>query len=251
MKQIIIATTLLLSVISLSAQTTQNTDTLAMFLENNPDALTFNVIHEGSSLRISTDGLDLLICLSIANPALQMRLLMQQTIIYIDPSGRHRKNYSVHLPSAISVKDELDSLRPDDIEDQSPDIRPDIMPLIQALNKNGAVFRTNSKDYQLGYQRFYMEVDKEKELINIYVLLPMSELMQAKKLKDRWSIGLISNNDVNHHPSPGMEENRPPLMPVDDNKHQDDSENIHEILQSDIISWTKFSIDDARNINMK
>ncbi len=251
MKQIIIATALLMSVISLSAQTSQNADTLALYLKDNPEALTFNVIHEGSNLRVSTDGVDLLICVSIANPSLQMRLLMQQTIIYIDPSGRHRKNYSVYLPSAISVRDELDSLRPDDIEEQSPDIRPDIMPLIQALNTNGAVFRANSKEFQLGYQRFYMEVDKGKELINIYVLLPMTELMQGKRLKDRWSIGLISNNDVGHHPSPDMEENRPPLLPTEDSKLPDDTDNIHEILQSNITSWTKFSIDDARNINIK
>ncbi len=70
----------------------QGKDSLAAFIDKNPDAVDYDVIYEGTKLNLSSDTCDLLVNLSVAHPALQMRFLMQRVALYIDPSGK-RKPY--------------------------------------------------------------------------------------------------------------------------------------------------------------
>ncbi len=231
-----------LSSIQLEAQ---EKDSLATFIAENPNAVDYHVIYEGTELNLSADDDDLLINISVAHPALQMRFLMQKVSLYIDPSGKKRKKYEVSLPSALEVKDEMEAISRPDAE---KDTRPDIRPLISVLNKKGATIHYGKNSNMLGYQRFHVEIDQKNDLLNYYVLIPKALLMQDRKLSERWCVGIFSINDFANMPPPEQEGEggmMPP--PLDDESQQD----IQELMQSDIREWVKFSIDDVNNANMK
>lgn len=225
----------------------QEKDLLTAFIERNPNAIDFNIIYEGSKLNLSADDEYLLVNLSIAHPALQMRFLMQSVSLSIDPSGKKRKNYQIILPNALDVKDELESVMPQNPEENHGDERPDIRPLISALNREGAQYLVNGISYQLGFQSFHIELDQQHELLNYYILLPKEKLMLDRKLSEKWTIGIISMNDFANMPPPDQQGEggmMPPPM-------EEDQQSIQELMQSDIRAWTKFSIDDVNNANIK
>lgn len=225
----------------------QEKDTLAAFIDKNPNAVDYNVIYEGTKLNLSADDNDLLINLSVAHPALQMRFLMQKVSLYIDPTGKKRKKYEVILPSALDVKDEIETgTRPEG--EAVEDTRPDIRPLISALNKKGAEFRHSSSLSSLGYQRFHVEIDQKNDLLNYYMLIPKDLLMQDKKLSDKWAVGIFSINDFANMPPPEQEGEGGIMPPPMEGENQQD---IQELMQSDIRLWVKFSIDDVNNANLK
>lgn len=250
MKQITyIVLMLFLSVAYVAAQ---DKDTLTTFIENNPYAVDYNIIYEGTKLNLSADDEFLLVNLSIAHPALQMRFMMQRASLYIDPSGKKKKKYEIVLPSAMDVKDELEETRtmPDRQAMPSPDSgdeRPDIRPLIGALNKRGAEYQCNGSSVHLSPQLFYIEHDRENELLNYYVLIPKMQLMLDSKLSESWALGIFSINDFASMPPPEQGEYgmMPPPM------EGQDGQDIQELMQSDIREWVKFSIDDVNNANLK
>lgn len=241
---IYIVVILLLPVAQLEAQ---EIDSLTAFIDKNPNAVDYNVIYEGTKLNLSADDNDLLINLSVAHPALQMRFLMQKVSLYFDPTGKKRKKYEVILPSALDVKDDLEAVAPPDGEIVQ-DTRPDIRPLITALNKKGAEFRHGNSIVLLGYQRFHVEIDQKKDLLNYYVLIPKELLMQDKKLSDKWAVGIFSINDFANMPPPEQEADGGMMPPPMEGENRQD---IQELMQSDIRLWVKFSIDDVNNANLK
>ena len=240
-----VALMLFLPVNSLSAE---EKDTLAAFIDKNPNAVDFNMIYEGSKLNLSADDDNLLINLSVAHPALQMRFLMQKASLYIDPSGKKKKKHEILLPSALDVKEELEAVvsRPETEIDQ--DTRPDIRPLISALNKRGAEIRHGNKPFTLGYQRFHVEIDQKSDLLNYYILIPKEVLMQDRRLSDKWAIGIFSTNDFANMPPPEQEGDGGMMPPPMEGENQQD---IQELMQSDIREWIRFSIDDVNNANLK
>ena len=224
----------------------QERDSLNLFLEKNTDAVDFNVIYEGTKLNLSADDDNILINLSVSHPALQMRFLMQPVSIYIDPTGKRKKKHEINLPSALDVKKDLEEIAPQDDEHIDRNERPDIRPLISALNKKGAVYKYLNLTYSLGYQRFHVEIDQDKDLLNYYVLIPKRYVMEERKLSSKWNLGIFSINDFSNMPPTEMDG---PMPPASD-EHGNEQE-IQELMQSDIKQWIKFSIDDVNNINMR
>ena len=238
---------LLLVAVHCTVVKAQPSDTLTTFIASNPNAVEMHVVYEGSRLQLSADDDYLLLGLSLAHPALQMRFLMQKASIYIDPTGKKKRQYEIVLPSAFDVKDQLEGTLPEAPKEVSKDVRPDIIPLMNALRQQGATFVANGKKMHLGYQRFHVELDQRADLINYYVLLPKDVLMEAKGLSDTWSVGIFSINDKAGMPPPeeGMGEGMMP-PPIEG----DDQQEIMELMQGDIRSWYKFSIDDVNNANL-
>lgn len=233
--------------------TAQEKDTLTSFIERNPNAVDFNIIYEGTKLNLAADDEYLLVNLSVATPALQMRFMMQRASLYIDPSGKKKKKYEIVLPSAVDVKDELEETHtmPDRHampSSDSGDERPDIRPLIGALNKRGAEYLCNGSSVHLSPQLFYIEHDRENELLNYYVLVPKMHLMQDSKLSEKWTLGIFSINDLENMPSPEQEGEGGMMPPTMEGQ---DGQDIQELMQSDIREWVKFSIDDVNNANLK
>ena len=233
--------------------TAQEKDTLTTFIEMNPNAVDFNVIYEGTKLNLSADDEFLLVNLSVAHPALQMRFMMQRVSLYIDPSGKKKKRYEVVLPSAMDVKDVLDAAaqpHPNNQTTSPPNDqneRPDIRPLIGALNKRGAEYQSGGINIHLGQQLFYIEHDRENERLNYYVLIPKAPLMQDTKLSEKWTLGIFSINDFASMPPPDQEGGGMMPPPMGGSDQQD----IQELMQQDIREWVRFSIDDVNNANLK
>ena len=239
--------TVLLTLAVLPATAQEEKDTLFSFLNRNPEAVEFNVIYEGTRLNLSADNHYLLVNFCVAHPALQMRFLMQRFSFYIDPSGKKKKKYEISMPSALEVKDELEAVIPPEGTERSQDTRPDIRPLISALNKKGAEYLYNGQVHHLGYQYFHIEIDSQNDLLTFYVLVPKEPLMNDRKLTDQWTIGIFSMNDFANMPPPEQEYEggmMPPPM------EGEDQQSIQELMQSDIRLWTKFSIDDINNVNL-
>lgn len=248
MKQKQIINTFLMLLLPLFSAMAQERDTLAAFIEKNPNAVDINIIYEGTKLNLSADESHLLVNLSVAHPALQMRFLMQKVSLFIDPAGKKKKKYEVILPSALDVKDEIEAAIPRQQESREENARPDIRPLISALNRRGAEYRHDKSTTHLGYQLFHIEHDRENELLNFYVLIPKTQLMQDKKLSEKWNLGIFSVNDFTNMPPPGQEggnDMTPPPM------EGEDGQGIQELMQRDIREWVKFSIDEVNNVNLK
>jgi hypothetical protein len=168
---------------------------------------------------------------------------------YIDPSGRKKRGYVVQLPSAADVQEEMESLKPEVMDEMPENVRPDIMPLMSALSKKGAVWMANKRKVRLGYQRFYIGLDREDETIIYYVLIDKSTLMKDKKLSSMWSFGIVSPNDRYGEPE-GPDLNHPEQPPMKE-EEIGDTERLLKLMQGDIKEWTRFSIDEVNNINMK
>lgn len=248
MKTKLITNIVLMLFMPLASIMAQEKDTLAAFIEKNPNAVDTNIIYEGTKLNLSADENFLLINLSVAHPALQMRFLMQKVSIFIDPSGKKKKKYEVILPAALDVKDEIETAIPREKENRDGNARPDIRPLISALNRHGAEYRHDKSTTHLGYQLFHIEHDRENERLNFYILIPKTQLMQDKKLSDKWTIGLFSINDFASMPHPEQEGDGGMMPPPMEGENQQE---IQELMQSDIRQWVKFSIDDVNNENLK
>lgn len=225
----------------------QEKDTLSAFIDKNPNAVEIEVIYEGTRINLSADEEFLLINLSAAHPALQMRFLMQKLTLYVDPSGKKKRNYQISLPYALDVKNEIEAVIAVEGTERGEDERPDIRPLISALNKRGADFLYNGKVLHLGFQHFHVEVDQKNDLLNFYILIPKAELMKDRKLSNNWAIGIFSINDLANMPSPEQGEGgmMPPPM------EGEDQQGIQELMQSDIRAWAKFSIDEVNNANLE
>lgn len=237
-------------------------DSLSAFIQHNPNAVDFNVLHEGTKINFSADEAHLLVNFSVAHPALQMRFLMQHSSIYIDPSGKKRRVYEVIMPSALDVKDELAHSKKTIMQEgfdgnqknQSSNLkvqsteRPDLRPLILALNKRGASFRCGKDTIHLGYQHFYIEMDTKNEWLNFYALLPKDVLMRDKKLSDTWSVGIFSINGIADIPPSGGVDGKEVMTPPP--LEGEDEESLKELMQRNIREWKKFSIDDVNNANI-
>lgn len=226
----------------------QNIDSLYSFIQINPNAVCNNIVYEGTQVFFSADEENLLINLTVANPQLQMRLLMMPVFFYIDPTGRKKKGYAIQLPSATDVQKEMDAMKPEVADEVPENVRPDIMPLIRALNKNGAVLIVNKQKTPLGYQRFYIELDRENERVKYYVLMDKSVLMRDKKLSSVWSFGIFSPNDMNNEPE---EPNTTPLAQPTKKNEDENAEHLLRLMQRDIKDWVSFSIDEVNNINIR
>lgn len=229
-------------------------DTLSTFIEQNPNAIGYNIIYDGTTVNLSADDDYLLVNLSVAHPALQMRFMMQKVTMYIDPTGKKKKKYKITLPSALDVRQELEETGEMDRDmsglaqpNQREDTRPDIRPMLRALNNHGAYYNCKGTETHLGYQYFYIEHDRDTEKLNYYVMIPKSDLMSDEKLSDKWMLGIFSINDFASAPPEPQDGDgmMPPPMGADDRM------DFQELMQSDIREWVKFSIDEVNNANLR
>ena len=236
----------LLCVATAQGISSQETDSLYAFQRQNPTAVEYNVIHEGTKLYLAADDDNLLVVVSLAHPALQMRFLMQSATVCIDPTGRSKSRFKVLLPSAPDVRDQLQEVARENVQAESGN-RPDIRPLVDALNGKGAVFMANGQARLLDFNRFRIEIDTTEDVITYHMLLPKAPLMAAKRLSTTWSLGILSDNTMGDVPPPEDEQDNGMMPPPADGESQED---MMHILQNNIRSWTKFAIDDVNNANI-
>ncbi len=235
-------------------------DTLQKFLEANPYAVEVNILSEGTAAFLCADDDNLFVRLSVGNPQLFMRMLMQGLTLYIDPTGKKKEKYALLFPSAEDVKAVMGGNQPvaGNGPDDSGKSRPDITPLISEMNKIGTVYDINGKSVVLDRMRTMIELDKENEALNYYALIPKQQMMSEKKLSSEWSIGIYLESPAGNLEGPqngfggrgqgpsfgNRNDNRPPQM-------RQGEVNIDKLMRKSINAWSKFLIDDVNNVNLK
>ena len=224
---------------------------LDQFLDANPKAIEVKILSEGTMAYLCADDDNLFVRVSVGNPQLFMRMLMQGLTIRIDPTGGKKGKYSVLFPSARDVQSSIPGQTK-----ESANQRPDIGPLLGAMNKVGAVYNIKGKPQPMELSRSLIELDTENETLDYYVLIPKEKMMEEKKLSSTWSIGLYLESPIGVLEGPrgdgGMQglpqqqgriQGRP-SQPSEDKE-------MEKLMKKKINVWETFSIDDVNSINLK
>ena len=234
-------------------------DTLQMFIDSNPYAVKVNILSEGTVAYLCADDDNLFVRLSVGNPQLFMRMLMQGFSLYVDPTGGKKEKYAILFPSAADVQEIMANFQPNkdlSLED-SEFSRPDILPLINEVNKIGAVFDINGKLYTLSKYRSIIELETENETLNYYALIPKTKMMAEKRLSSEWSIGIYL--DTPSKKLEGPENNNRMIEPIPPIKNKGDEipsqmhtggADMDKIMRKKINTWSKFSIDEVNSVNL-
>lgn len=77
---------------------------LSKYVDRNPICFTQEVIYDGCTIMLNSDGEYLFGQFNILHPELQMRILMKGVTFYVDPTGKKREKYALHFPPASLVE---------------------------------------------------------------------------------------------------------------------------------------------------
>lgn len=225
-------------------------DTLQMFIKSNPYAVRVNILSEGTAAYFCADENNMFVHLSVAEPQLFMRMLMQGLTLYVDPTGSEKEKYTLLFPSAADVQDMMGAFQPLRSSEfgDSKQSRPDISPLLKEMNKYGVTYKADSNAVVLGEARSMIELEPEKETLNYYALIPKAQLMADKELSPEWAVGLFLDTppaDVeDDRQNMGIRDQRPPQM-------QSRNTDAEKLMKKRIYVWGKFLIDDVNTINLQ
>ena len=216
------------------------TDLLEEFLVANPQAIEVKILSEGTMVYLCANDSNLFVRLSVGNPMLFMRMLMQGLTVYVDPTGAKKRKYSVVFPSARDVQSNMSRFSNGQRADSQG--RPDVGPLLGEMNKVGAT-------------RSLIELDTEHEVLNFYALIPKTQMMDEKKLVSDWTLGIYLASPIGVLEGPregnGMgAPQRPEGMP-ERRGMSSNSQEMEKLMKKKIFVWEKFSIDEANSVNLK
>lgn len=244
-------------------ENTEQPLTLTEYVDIHPNCLTQDVIYEGCTLKLNSDGEYLFGQFTILHPELQMRILMQGLHIYVDPTGKKKEKYSLTFPAASAVQDVMQHMAPPvGAMDREENEIPDITPLVSALNEHGVEFEINNKKKYYKVDWASISVDPELHALTYSFIIPVEDLLKEKKLSDTWKIGMLSEggNQMGEGPGmgPGMGDPRmgPPtrgMNPPNGKERSRDSSkstvDLRKMMMRDIESWTQFSFSEICSIN--
>lgn len=249
-------------------------NTLETYLQQNPNCLSHEIIYEGSTLLLNSDGEYFFGQFNILHPELQMRILMQGITFYIDPTGKKKEKYALHFPPASQVQETMHNLTPpqpgrkNDTDPGNPRL-PDITPLVNALAREGTTFDINHREQEYRKEWATITLDTMTHRLSYTFIIPVETMLAEKKLTDTWSLGLFSegghpgNGGPGQNPGmgrPGMgmgmgmntgiggagPDRRMPPRP--DNNTNDNSPALRKMMMNDIESWTTFSISEITSL---
>ncbi len=235
---------------------------LTSYLDANPNCLTKEIIYEGCTLGISSDGEYLFGQFTILHPELQLRILMQGLTVYVDPTGKKKEKYAINFPAASAVQDVMLHMAPPSVSsNRNEDELPDISPLVNALSSYGAEFEINGKHKSYEQEWACITLDPESHVLSYSFILPTEELLKEKKLSDTWRMGLFSSggNSFGDGPgngpgmgAPGMGAPTRGLNPPKGKERSNDEKaatNLRKMMMKDIEQWTAFSFNEVCSTN--
>jgi len=225
---------------------------LDQFLDANPKAIEVKILSEGTMAYLCADEDNLFVRVSVGNPMLFMRMLMQGLTIRIDPTGAKKGKYSIIFPSARDVQN---SKNGHSLSQESAQNRPDIGPLIMEMNKMGVAYNIKGKAQPMELSRSQIELDTENDALNYYVLIPKTQMMNEKKLSSTWSLGLYLESPIGVLEGPreneGMQEPQQQGRMQDRPTQSSKDRETEKMMKKKINVWEKFSIDEANSVNLK
>lgn len=229
---------------------------LQKFIDANPVCWSKEVVYEGTNVLLCSNGELLFIQLKVLHPAFQMRLLMQGLTIYVDPTGRKKEKYSIIVPSAYDVRGQMQGLEPRrqvgarNGEEQRPDIRP----LVNALTNYGAIFDINGQYSFVDKGCFAINLNEQDIALVYTILVPINQMMEEKKLSDKWRLGIYSQGGNREKDGPGgmpmPNQGRTEIPSNRKNKMQMTNDNdMQDLLIKDIEEWINFSLSTICSMN--
>lgn len=179
--------------------------TLSDYTESYPTCITQEVIYDGCTLMLNSDGEYLFGQFNILHPELQMRILMQGMTFFVDPTGKKKEKYAIHFPAASAVEDVMSQMTPPEPStDVDENILPDIKPLIAALSNVGVEYEINNKTQFFHKNWASINLDDSTHCLSYTFIIPVERMLSEKKLSNNWKLGLYSEGGRPTNGGPGM-----------------------------------------------
>ncbi len=214
------------------------------FMEKYPNKLIIECLQE-EKLCLSADDDNMLVMLEISNPQLLLRFFMKGFSIYIDPTGKKKERFEIKLPSAESLNLEKLGISRKENTTPEPDAleeKPNILPLIKPLNEMGMSYTINGKQFTENNTAFKIFLDVDNDKLYYYMLLPIHDFFNVKKLSPTWSVGIYSQ-EIDMY----SDDERQGMMPPPPNG--DNGLNPSE-LTKEISQWINFSFEQLSSLNI-
>lgn len=236
------------------------------YLDKNPKTLRVRCLEEGCNMSLSADNDNLLLQIFVSHPAMQMRLLMQEWTVFIDPTGRRKEKYAIVIPGGENIKGKMGSMpsAPSRQQGNQGKQRPEIGKLVSTLNFHGASWDVNGFVKLLDSDRFCIDVDKEREAVIYTILVPIDKILGEKKKTEKWNVGFYVAENMQTGPSPsrqerpgqgrpgggpggsgGMRQGRPRGM----RPPQNGADGMHDLMTKEIKQWLTVSYSKISDVN--
>lgn len=263
LKPLLLCLALICGVVSQSQTVeTDSVYTLSEYLADNPDCITQDVIYDGCTMNINSDGEYLFGQLTILHPELQMRILMQGLTFFVDPTGKKKEKYALHFPAASAVEDVMQRIAPAATgPNRNAEEVPDISPLISALDKYGVRYEINGRDKNYENDWATISLDPEEHALTYTFIIPVEDFLTEKKISDNWKIGMLSEGGNSHGSgpgngpgmgAPGMGEPTRGMTPPkgrERNRDEQAAVNLRKMMMKDIEAWVAFSYSNICSLN--
>lgn len=236
--------------------------TLSEYIVNNPNCVSQDVIYEGCTMNINSDGEYLFGQFTILHPELQMRILMQGLTFYVDPTGKKKEKYALNFPAASAVEDVMQRMAPAATGvDRNPNEVPDISPLISALDEYGVRYEINGRDKSYDAEWATISLAPDEHALTYTFIIPVEDFLKEKKISDNWKIGLLSEGGNSHGSgpgngpgmgAPGMGEPTRGMTPPkgrERNRDEQAAVNLRKMMMKDIEAWVAFSYSNICSLN--
>lgn len=214
------------------------------FLQNNPNKMTIECLQE-ENLYLAADDDNLLAVLEVSNPQLLLRFFMKGFSLYIDPTGKKKERFEVKIPAAESLDFEalgLTRREPNSNGGTESEDKPNILPLIDPLIEKGMIYTANRKEITADNQEFSIYLDMDNDRLYYYILIPIQDFFETKKMASNWTIGIYSPEI---EMTPDMGQGMMPPPPSNENGKSP------EQFAQEISQWISFSFDELSSLNLK
>lgn len=234
---------------------------LSEYTQSYPKCVTQEVVYDGCTLLLNSDGEYLFGQFNILHPELQMRILMQGITFYVDPTGKKKEKYAIHFPAASAVEDIMSQMAPPEPgEDMEQGILPDIKPLVTSLARIGAEYDINRRHQTFDSTWSSINIDDSTHCLSYTFIIPVEQMLSEKKLSKTWKFGIYSEGGRPTNGGPGMSgrEQGPgmrgpgiggPGIVSKRNENSNSKVDLRKMMMNDIEVWVPFSFDSICLLN--
>lgn len=185
--------------------TESNLMTLSEYVQAYSKCITQEVIYDGCTLLLNSDGEYLFGQFNILHPELQMRILMQGITFYVDPTGKKKEKYAIHFPAASAVEDIMSQMAPlEPGEGMGDEVPPDIKPLITSLARIGVEYDINRRSQPFDSAWSSINIEDSTHCLSYTFIIPVEQMLSEKELSNTWTLGLYSEGGRPTNGCPGM-----------------------------------------------
>lgn len=230
--------------------------TLSEYTQSYPKCTTQDVVYDGCTLLLNSDGEYLFGQFNILHPELQMRILMQGITFYVDPTGKKKEKYAIHFPAASAVEGIMSQMAPPEPgEDMAQGILPDIKPLVTSLARFGVEYDINRRHQTFDSAWSSINIDDSTHCLSYTFIIPVEQMLSEKKLSNTWKLGLYSEGGRPTNGGPGMNGReqcpgmRGPGIGSKRNENSNSKVDLRKMMMNDIEVWVPFSFDSICLLN--